>query len=382
MSPPHASYALAIALFVLSNHTAVFGQGAKQSQPSQLSNAAEIAERVLTSPVPSERNINPAGVADSIVPDAVSENTAIQILENADPADFDKRSADQIWLISSRGICSRYAPSTELTYSRRIQGNQWSRESFDSFTGAADDGRQRRTLIYIHGNRTTQQEALTGGLAVYDQTFLEWKDAPPVRFVIWTWPSDRIGREIKDVRTKANYAEQHSFHLARLLTQMKTHRQVAIIGYSFGGRLAINALHLVGGGNVDGFRLDAEDRSIPPVNLTLMAPAIRNDCFCCDKWLALSSINQLFILYNSKDIYLRFYKLAKFDFNHKALGFTGMQSYRRGYLSKDQIKQFDASTRVGADHSYLSYIVDKRVESLVRSNLYADDHVAASITRK
>ncbi len=323
----------------------------------------------------SNESISPiADDPDSIAPNAVSEESAVEILEAAAPEDFDMRQADQIWLISSRGVCSGYASSTNLTYRQRVEDDQWRDESFESFTRPATGGRPRRTLIYIHGNRTTSEEALTDGLAVYDQTFLQWKDASPVRFVIWSWPSDRIGGEIEDVRTKACYAEQHAFHLARLLTQMQEHQQVAIIGYSFGGRLAINALHLVGGGSVHGYGLETQDRSIPPVNLTLMAPAIRNDCFCNTKWMGLSKINHLFILYNSKDIYLRFYKLAKFDENHDALGFTGMPCRRRGYLNSDQIEQFNAATLVGRDHNYLSYIVDKRVEKLVRSNLYKEDY--------
>jgi hypothetical protein len=323
---------------------------------------------------PTNEAIRPtADDADSIAPDAVGEESAVDILEDAAPEDFGKRQHDQIWLISSRGVYSPHASSTNLSYCQRIEGDQWRDESFESFTSPAHDGRPRRTLIYIHGNRTTSEEALTDGLAVYDQTFLQWEDASPVRFVIWTWPSDRIGGEIKDVRTKACYAEQHAFHLARLLTQMREHQQVAIIGYSFGGRLAINALHLVGGGSVHGYGLETQDRSIPPVNLTLMAPAIRNDCFCNTKWMGLSKINHLFILYNSKDIYLQFYRLAKFDENHDALGFTGMPCRRRGYLNSNQIEQFNAATRVGRDHSYLSYIVDKRVEQIVRRNIFKED---------
>jgi len=274
-------------------------------------------------------------------------------------------------MISSRRLCSRNASLGSLSFRRRIQGEHWAEESLQSFLAPEPDGRRRPVVIYIHGNRTSSQYAKRRGLQTYDQTFLKWKQAPPaIRFIIWTWPSDRIRGAIRDVRIKAARAEQHAFHLARLLRAMKQHREVSIIGYSYGGRLAINALHLAAGGSVGGARICQADRTAPKVNLTLMAPAIRNDCFCGERCMALKQINHLFLLYNNQDPYLRYYHLAKFDGFNQALGYTGIRGMRRGWLNHQQLEQFNAARRVGPEHDYLEYITDKRIEDQVRWNLF------------
>ncbi len=305
--------------------------------------------------------------AEPVVEGEQPEEVVESQLRQTPIEEFDQRSRDEVWLISSRHLGSRNFTLSSLEFKRRIEGNQWQNETLESFLAPAASAKNLPVVMYIHGNRNSRSMAIRRGLQTYDRTFLDWKQAPSVRFIIWTWPSDRISGNIRDIRTKAARAEQHAFHLARLLGRMKQQSKVALIGYSYGGRLAINALHLAGGGSVDGCRLMPHELSAQRVNLTLMAPAIRNDCFCGERWMALKQIDNLFLLYNSQDPYLRFFGLARFDGFNKALGYTGIRSYRRGYLGS--LQQYNAARRVGPEHDYLEYITDKRIEAMVRRNI-------------
>ena len=78
-------------------------------------------------------------------------------------------------------------------------------------------------------------------------------------------------------------------------------------------------------------------------------------------------------MYNSRDPYLRLYKFARFDGNREALGYTGLRARRSGYLPAHRVTQFDAATRVGRDHSYLEYVVDRRIEQLIRNNIFTEN---------
>jgi len=319
-----------------------------------------------TAPVEAAEPVEPAEpVAGSSQPDEVIEAE----LRQTPIAEFDQRKRDQIWLISSRRLPSRNCTLESLEFSRRIDGDQWQPESLESFLQPAPGAADLPVVVYIHGNRNSRSMAVRRGLQTYDQTFLAWKRAPSVRFIIWTWPADRIAGNIRDIRLKAGRAEQHAFHLARLLGKLKQNRKVSVIGYSYGGRLAINALHLAGGGSVGGARLWQHELSAGKVNLTLVAPAIRNDCFCGEKAMSLKQIDKLFLLYNNQDPYLRFFHFTRFDGFNQALGYTGVRSLRRGYLAADSLRQFNAARRVGPEHDYLEYISDRRIEAMVRQNI-------------
>ena len=280
------------------------------------------------------------------------------------------RPQDQIWMISTRKLCSSEAALESLVFRQRIQGDNWHDASLDEFLVGDGGGDKRPTLFYVHGNRVTPEKALRRGLLTYQRIILDWQGAPPIRFVIFTWPSDEISGQIRDVRTKACRADEHAFHLARLLAKMEEHREVSLIGHSFGGRLSIGALHLLGGGSIHCKRLPMSEKTPPSVNLTLTAPAIRNDCFSTTRTKAMTKINHLFVMHNSRDEFLKFFRLAKFDGRNPALGLTGLLCHEQFTSHRGRIEQLDVTLEVGIEHAYLDYLVDERVSNLIRRNLF------------
>lgn len=313
-------------------------------------------------------NQSAASEAEPVTPMGLPEAQREAALATTPLSEFEIRACDQVWVFSSRSVCLSTTPTDRLHITSRSRDARWRQRSFADFLASNSDGGDRRTVVYIHGNLTPHSKALRDGLATYDQTFLAWEDAPPVRFVIWSWPSTQVKRGVRDVKLKASFAETHAIHLARWLGTLPPSEKVSLIGYSYGGRLAINALHLVSNGACQGHHVGISQQ--PKVNLTLVAAGIRNDCFLNTHPRALTRVDHLFVLYNSRDQYLRFYRLLRFDGRKDALGFTGLRAYRSGQIAPSRIKQFDASTRVGREHSYLDYVADRRIDQLLRESIF------------
>ncbi|MEZ6087743.1 MAG: hypothetical protein R3C05_06915 [Pirellulaceae bacterium] len=313
----------------------------------------------------------PAGSEESVAGGAVEESVVESRLETAPLSAFDARDRDEIWVISSRHAGSRHHPLHALQFRRQIEGDVWQTESADRFLNdPSGTDRIRNTVIFVHGNRTPEQKAVRRGLQTYDQTFKEASNAPSSRFVIWLWPADQIPGQIRDVRTKAYRADEHAFHLARLIGALPADEFVSVIGYSFGGRLSVDAMHLLGGGSLCGSQLGATNVRPNSINLTLVVPAIRNDCFVSTRRAALHKVNHLFVMYNTRDQYLKLYKFLRLDNFTPALGFTGICGLPAGHYHGDRIDQYNASSQVGPDHDYLGYIADERVERGVQQNLF------------
>ncbi len=331
-----------------------------------LANAQSIvpaySSAVAPTALPAESAIQPAAELQSAA-------VAGRRLESTPTAEFDNRAQDQVWMVSSRRLGSRNCSVDSLDVRKRVAGGRWQTSSASAFLAPDPDGIRRPVVIFVHGNRSSLDKAIRRGLQTYEQTILPWNNAPAIRFVIWAWPADQIAGPIRDVRIKAHRADEHAFHLARFLQQMDPQTPVSIIGFSFGGRVALGALHLVGGGAIDGCGLPIAAHPVSPVNLTLAVPAIRNDCLITTRNRAYSQINHFDLVYNSRDAYLNLYRFTRFDNKNPALGYTGIRGLNRLPDHEFRVHQFNAARFVGVEHDYLEYITDQRIESSVRNHL-------------
>ncbi len=292
-----------------------------------------------------------------------------QRLESTPITEFDNRGKDQLWLVSSRRLGSRNCGVNSLDVRQRGGGDVWQPSSASAFFAPDPDEIRRPIVIFIHGNRWSLDKAIRRGLQTYEQTIVPWNDAPAMRYVIWAWPADQIAGPIRDVRIKAERADEHSFHLARFLQNIDPRTPVSIIGFSFGGRVSLGALHLIGGGTIDGCGLPSVSHPIAPVNLTLAVPAIRNDCLVTTRCRAYSQINHLDLVYNSRDSYLSLFRFTWFDNKRPALGYTGISGLNQLPDHSTRVHQFNAAQFVGREHDYLEYISDQRIEASLRRHL-------------
>src|SRR5690606_32277769 len=116
----------------------------------------------------------------------------------------------------------------------------------DAATLLAHDDPARPTVIFVHGNRFSADDAITSGWQAY-HALTRCASDQPVRFVIWSWPSDKQGGPIRDARTKSSRTLVEGYYLARLMTRIQPEVSTGIVGYSFGSRVALGAVHLAGG---------------------------------------------------------------------------------------------------------------------------------------
>lgn len=163
------------------------------------------------------------------------------------------RANIELWAVSTRHLSPAGCAAMELAGLQyfRFDGQVWQPEAWPALANSWQQ--PLRTCIYIHGNNSSFEGACAHGLALA----AAWERLTPhagrVRLVIWCWPSDRLPVDRPtNARIKADWAEQQGFHVARFLAQLPPRAGVSLWGHSYGARVCSAALHLLGGGTLDG----------------------------------------------------------------------------------------------------------------------------------
>lgn len=276
--------------------------------------------------------------------------------------------ADDVWLISTRHLgCPSWNKMNEIELHIEHydgKGIGWIESSLDEFLASSNPAQP--TMFYLHGNRVELDDAINRGWRVRN-TVLGCSRIEPIRFVIWTWPSDRIHGQYRDVMTKVARANVEAHYLAWLLSQLDSATPLRILGVSLGCRVTTGALHLLGGGVLHGQTLPPGQ--VPRVRVALLAAAIHN------YWLqpgayhgsALSQMDRLLIQYNSCDPVLKRYEWIEKNASPSALGYTGM------YIDEPLgvwIDQRDVCCIVGKSHAEARYINSPTLTDEVREALF------------
>jgi len=269
------------------------------------------------------------------------------------------RATHDIWIMSTRCLghpCCE-AQGAEVAVWQRTGPSDWERRRLKDFYAQPAD---MPVAFFIYGNNIETDEVFTRGWDTLQALLPE--SSSPIRFVIWSWPSDRIRGPVQNVRRKADRTEIDSYYLARVLARMPAGREVSILAYSFGGRLATGALHLAAGGNLSCVSLD-EAGAAPTVRLVLIAPAMHN------YWLnpgayhgrAASLWSELLVLYNPCDSVLRFYRFLDRRNRPAALGYTGSSHYL------PRTREINAGPYVGRTHDHYQYLRSDVLMSEIRN---------------
>ena len=212
-------------------------------------------------------------------------------------------------------------------------------------------------LVFIHGNRYDHDSAREQGLLLAARTSATCADAADVRTVIFSWPSDKQGILLRDSRAKYERAVTEGHYLAWLLSKVEPDRPVAIVGYSYGSLVALEALEDLVHAECAG-RSDVQtwtDRTAP-LHVVLVAGAVRQDAFAPRGPYreTLPCIDRLTVLYNSSDIALRFFEYVDRSLRTEALGHVGMSAawVPRGV----GFSQVDSAGIVGPSHRFKNYL--------------------------
>lgn len=280
------------------------------------------------------------------------------------------------WLVRTYGLGDPGAHVADLQQLdvQSLAGDQW---RLSSATELAESTRERTTVIYIHGNRGSDGEAIERGMRI--GAILAARDGcPPLQMVIWSWPSAKVQRGRRDFLIKAERADTEAWYLSALLDQLPVGVDVGLIGYSYGARVVTGALHWVSGGEFEGRTLSGLDGNSlglpadrlleqPPGSLTerhrgryrvaLLAPAIHHD------WLAthgchrdaFQSTDRMLLLFNTCDPALRWYRFAFRCEKPEAVGRWGLPANWIGPW-EDRLEQWDVAPVVGKTHDEDAYL--------------------------
>jgi hypothetical protein len=269
------------------------------------------------------------------------------------------------WLVNTRGRRGcEYAPRVE-TYTC---DDGWQPSSLEALLATDEPG--VATVIYVHGNDTSAQEARALGLAAYRQLGGS-SHTTRVRFIVWSWPSDRVrGRIRRDARIKAAYAEREGFQLARFVADISPGVPVSLVGFSFGSRVITSAAHLLGGGSLRGQGLD-HPAPLRPLRGVLLAAGLDRD------WIvpghrhgqALAACERMLLLVNHRDRVLRYYPIISDDGCTEALGYAGAPVERLGEY-RERLMQWNVNPYVGRAHGWEAYLYNRSIMGRVRQEAW------------
>ena len=277
-------------------------------------------------------------------------------------------SHERLWLISTRGSSNR-----EGRFHHWVLGadNQFHLSCADAF--AQTDNAEVPTIFFLHGNRTSRQWAVRDGWHLY--RFCKTNaGGRAFRYVIWSWPSDRIGRRNRpDVQIKACRADEQSLYLAMCLEGISGDVPLSLVGHSFGARAISGALHILGGGSVASRTLaHIPEPRTAPIRVALVAAAMNSD------WLspghrngnALNQVERVLVTRNSRDNALKWYTHLYRLHGPAALGFVGATGFNQ--LQGAKLETVSLTCQVGREHRWAAYFASSSLQNTLERYTFCE----------
>jgi hypothetical protein len=291
---------------------------------------------------------------------------------------FRVREQDQVWVISSRHLGCPSVAAADALQVWQYEKQTWQPRTIADFY--ATDSADVVTTAYIHGNRISAGQANSDGLSAYFQLVGKFDHLRATRFVIYSWPSDQIKGPLKDVRAKAYRSDEEAFLMSRFLARINKDVPLGLVGYSYGARITLGALHLLGGGAFGGRA--TEPGPGQPIRVALWAAAEHND------WplpghahgQALGMADHWFITINGCDPALAHYQLLDKCARPCALGYAGLAGGLPPDLAR-RVEFMNVSNIVGGTHDMQPYLYSPAIAERTRQEILwygADGSAGAS----
>jgi hypothetical protein len=303
--------------------------------------------------------IAPVRIAEASINKPSDEVT----LESASP---------ELWLVNTRCLpCPRNQHGCAIEPAvRRLEACRWMRSSLDEFVQTLSP--RQIVCVYIHGNRMSPRDAIEQGMSVYRRVACR---QIPLRFVIWSWPSDRIHGVVRDAQVKAARSDGEGFYLACLLARLPSETPVSLLGYSYGARTVTGSLHLLAGGSYCGNFVPTEGpaATVRP-RAVLVAAAMPNGWISPsgNHGLALAAADRMLSFYNTRDPALKLYPLSERNHKTRALGYRGISSRCLGPYS-GVLRQCRVDRTVGCSHDLDRYTSSASIMSTIRQYALWDE---------
>lgn len=256
-------------------------------------------------------------------------------------------------MVSSRHLGCPAVAAAESLQVWQYDQQMWQPRTIAEFY--ATDSAEVVTAMYIHGNRIEAGQANADGLSVYFQLIGRYDHLRATRFVIYSWPSEQIKGPLKDVRAKAYRADEEAFLVSRFLGRVQKDVPLGLVGYSYGARITLGGLHLLGGGAFGGRA--TEPGPGQPIRIALWAAAEHNDWPLPGRahGQALTMVDHAFITINGCDPALERYHVVDKCAQPCALGYAGLAGGLPSDLAR-RVELMNVSGIVGGSHEMSLYL--------------------------
>ncbi len=267
--------------------------------------------------------------------------------------------SDRVFLVSTRHLTADAcrAPLVEIPF-RIYRIDCGSAREISQTDYLASLSSERPVVFYVHGNRMPVCEVVNRSTTIRNRIRMRGARGP-IDWMIYSWPSEKELVGVKDFRLKADRCDAQGLYLASFLRQhVQASVPMAMIGYSFGARVATGALHALAGGTLSGRQLPEPPLTGANVRVGLVAPAIES------KWLggngyhgfATKNMNELVLLYNRRDVVLKRYWLLEKIRRDTALGYSGPTIFAtRVDGTRLPVRSRDCASIVKLRHSEMDY---------------------------
>jgi hypothetical protein len=310
-----------------------------------------------------------AGFADLPVVPPTAPPAAGVVAEQA--ADMHAATTPDLWVVSTRHLpdVGRVPSSAPVAVERFAVDGACGRWEPADLAGLLDEP-SRPLVIFIHGNRYDAADAKSQGLLLARRCAATLPEAAAARTVIFSWPSSQQGILLRDSRAKYERAETEGRYLAWLLGQVEPARPVAVVAYSYGALITLEALDNLVRATQAG-RPDVTPWIDRPgrVHLVLAASAVRQDALApCGAYRRVTQcIDRLTLLNNSRDSALKFFEFIDPSLRTKALGREHMPA--RWLPADVEFVQVDAADIVGRDHRFPPYMSSPSLRKRIATGL-------------
>lgn len=280
------------------------------------------------------------------------------------------REGDEIFLVSTRALSS-HCQSAMQVGQMRVKRYQpalgWQSADLTTLTETASPGGQ--TQLLMHGNWMDAAWAERRGWEMYHQLIQGLSADQPIRYIIWSWPSDRQPKPLRTTRQNAYRADDEAFYVGWLLSQLPPEERVGLIGFSLGARVLSGGLHLLGGGTLRGRALPEFEPNAHGYRVAYWAGAVSvgSTTLYGSRQQSWQQMDSLLNIFNSADPVLRRYHLVTQQKGDRAIGQNGM--HISDAENREKLTQLNACRIVGKQHAWDRYIQSPSLMNRTRDQL-------------